>query len=47
MALALPEAVVLGWAAVMLLVTVGWLEGWRRFARRIGTRRATLDRGAR
>jgi Ca2+-transporting ATPase len=47
MALALPEAVVLGWVAVMLLVTVGWLEGWRRFARRIGARRATLDRGAR
>lgn len=37
MALALPDATALAWAAAMLLVTVGWLEGWRHVARRIGT----------
>lgn len=36
MALALPDAVALGWAAAMLLVTVAWLEGWRHVARHIG-----------
>jgi Ca2+-transporting ATPase len=43
MALALPDTAALAWAAAMLLTTVGWLEGWRRFAWRIGTWRATLD----
>ena len=47
MALALPDATALGWAATMLLVTVAWLEGWRHFTQRIGTSRAALDRGTR
>ncbi len=37
MALALPDTTALAWAAAMLLATVGWLEGWRHVARRIGT----------
>ena len=37
MALTLPDTTALAWAAAMLLATVGWLEGWRHVARRIGT----------
>jgi P-type Ca2+ transporter type 2C len=43
LALALPDAAALGWAVVMLLATVAWLEGWRHAARRIGTWRVTFD----
>jgi Ca2+-transporting ATPase len=37
MALALPDAVALGWAAAMLVVIVAWLEGWRHLAWRSAT----------
>ncbi|HEY8683092.1 MAG TPA: hypothetical protein VIM06_07960, partial [Rhodanobacter sp.] len=43
MALALPDATTLAWAAAMLLATVAWLEGWRHVARRLGAWRAILD----